>query len=441
MNVNLYRGGVVATAITAAETAPDALLVVDGTIAWIGHSSDLDSLPDAAQDAEIIELNGQLVTPSFHDARLDVLALGRELLDLPAPRGEAVDRGEFENALHAGLRAAAEAGFGVLNHHDTQARPVSELEAVAQATAAPASGFPQTFVFGAGAIANEAVGERVLADVPSLSGFGPVILDGDFVGHSAALEHRYADREAPQWSGDDEGVGELYLTQDEVSAHLIAATKVGRPAVFYAHGDRALHVLVAAFEAAANEVGADELREMGHQVVGAELLDATALSSLVLFGVMIVADVQSEVQFGGEDGLYAESLGPVRAVSMNPWADLITTGVELRFASHAPELGFNPWATVFGAMTHQDRGQRLSMVDAFGAHTGGNISLEVGAEANFAIWSAVDVSLYPLRSRRGYGQLETVLALPAVRALENMGMNIEPLRCIDTVRAGVSLVR
>lgn len=439
MNVNLYRGGVVATAITGGQTAPDGLLVVDGVIAWIGNTSDLDSLPDAAQDAQVIELNGNLVTPAFHDAHIDVLALGRELLDLPNSLEAGAQTHEVESALHAGLRAAAQAGFAVLNHHDTSGGESQHLELIAQTTAVPESGFPQTFVFGAGSIPNESVGAKVLDQTPSISGFGPCVLDGSFFEHAAALEQRYADKTAPQWSGDDPGLGDLHLTQDEVTAHLIAATRLGRPTVLHAHGDRALHTLVAAFEAAASEVGADELRAVGHQVVGAEMIDATALTSLVLFGVMIVVDVQSEIEFGGEDGIYAHRLGPVRSVAMNPWADLVTTGVEIRLATFAPERGFNPWATVHGAMTHHDRGQRLSMIDAFGAHTGGNISLEVGSEATFAIWSGTEVDLYPLRTRRGYGQLETVLPLPALSSLESQDLSVEPLRCVETVRAGISL--
>lgn len=439
MNVILYRGGVVATAITAGQSAPDALLVADGKIAWIGHSSDLNTLPEMAQDAEIVELSGQLITPAFHDAQVDVLALGRQLLDLPVTPGQEVADAEVEAALQTGLRAAAEAGFAVLNHHDTQGRPVRELEISAQATAAAASGFPQTFVFGGGAIPNEKVGAKQIEIAPSLSGFGPVIVDGTIAEHDAALQQRYADKAAPQWSGDDPGLGEMRLTREEIAAHLIAATQLGRPAVVHAHGDEALHTLISALEDAANVVGGEALRAVGHQVVGAELIDATTLTSLVLFGVMIITDVQSELEFGGEDALYAQRLGPVRSMATNPWADLVTTGVEIRFASFAPHRPFDPWATVYGALNHPDRGQRLAMVDAFGAHTGGTISLEVGAEATFAIWSAAEIELYPLRSKRGFGQLQTMLPLPALSALQDMEMAVEPLRCETTVRRGITL--
>lgn len=443
VNVTFYRGGVVATAIPAGQATPDALIVKDGSIAWIGNSSD-PGLPEEItgliQEAETVELDGNLITPAFHDAKIDALTLGLQLLDLPTDPEQALADGELQAGLRAGLNAAAEAGVAVLNHHGNAQRPVSELQKFADLTADAASGLPQVVVYGGGKLTSAAQGQEILAAAPGLAGFGPVAIDGDFTTGTAALEQRYSDRHAPQWSGDDPGMGELLVSESEIAAHLIAATQLGRAAVFRARGDRALHALVAAFEAAAREVGDDALRRAGHQVESADLIDATALSSLVLFGVTIIADPQAEAAFGGEDGLYAKRLGPVRALAMNPWADLITTGVELRFASHAPQRSFNPWGTVHTAMTHHDSGQRLNMIDAFGAHTGGIISLEVGAPATIAIWSAVDTTAYPLRANRGFGQFETVLTLPANSALANIEMDVQPIQCIQVLREGVALM-
>ena len=443
VNVTFYRGGVVTTAIPAGATTPDSLIVQDGSIAWIGNSSD-PGLPEditgLIKEAETVELDGNLITPAFHDAKIDALTLGLQLLDLPADPEQPLDDGELQAALRAGLSAAAEAGVAVLNHHGNAQRPVSELQKLAELTTDAANRLPHVVVYGGGKLTSATDGQEILAAAPGLAGFGPVAIDGDFTTGTAALEQRYSDRHAPQWSGDDPGMGELLVSETEIAAHLIAATQLGRAAVFRARGDRALHALVAAFEAAAHEVGDDALRRAGHQVESADLIDATALSSLVLFGVTIIADPQAEAAFGGEDGLYAKRLGPVRALAMNPWADLITTGVELRFASHAPQRPFNPWATVHTAMAHHDSGQRLNMIDAFGAHTGGIISLEIGAPATMAIWSAVDTTAYPLRANRGFGQFETVLTLPATSALDNIKMDVQPIQCVQVLREGIPLI-
>lgn len=439
MNVTLYRGGVVTSAIAAGENPPDALLVVGNTIAWIGDSSDSEQMPVLAREAEVVELSGHLLTPAFHDAKLDVLTLGLQLLDLPTEAIDQLQANELEAALRTGLRAAAEAGYAVLNHHAHGRESAPELAKLHELTANPVSGFPQVFGFGGHRLTEADAGPEILDAAPSLAGFAAVALDGDFADHSAALAQRYSDQLAPQWSGDDPGVGELLLTADEVAAHLVAATRLDRPAVLRARGDRALEVLAAGFEAAAAQVGADELRRAGHQVEGADLLDATTLTSLVLFGVTIIADPEAEATHGGEEGLYARRLGPVRALSMHPWADLIATGVEIRFASHAPLREFHPWATVHAAMNHHDRGQRLNMIDAFGAHTAGTISLEVGAAATFAIWSPVETTAYPLRAQRGFGQLETVLPLPSTAALAGAEMDAGPIKCEQTFRHGVSL--
>lgn len=437
----LYRGGVVATALIAGQQPPDALLTVDRKIAWIGSSSDPNSLPAAAETAEVIELEGAVLTPAFHDAHLDVIALGRS----QEPEREL----DYQDALHAGLRAAARAGIGVLNHHDAGGAPGTEnaspdaesvarnLELIAQLTAEPTSGYPLALVSGGGKIGSAAAGQAVLEVAPSLTGFGPVRVDGSLADHSAALTERYFDLAAPSWSGADPGMGELLDSAAECAQHLIAATQLGRSTVLYARGDRALEVVIAAFRAAEAEVGAKSLIEAGHRVVGADLLDAQALSALVEFGIYVLSDPREQIEYGEPGGLYERRLGPVRAQSLNPWADLITSGVELLFGSFAPLAPLNPWGAVRAATQHQDRGQRLTMVDAFGAHTGGNISLEVGAPATFAVWEPVPIEMYPLRSGTGFGQVSAQLPLPAAHELGPMLGTSESPACRKLLRSGV----
>src|SRR5690625_4409637 len=118
VNVTFYRGGVVATAIPAGATTPDSLIVQDGSIAWIGNSSD-PGLPEEVRglikEAETVELDGNLITPAFHDAKIDALTLGLQLLDVHADPEQPLDDAELQAALRAGLSAAAEAGVAVLN--------------------------------------------------------------------------------------------------------------------------------------------------------------------------------------------------------------------------------------------------------------------------------------------------------------------------------------
>ena len=423
MTVTLLHGGVITTAIAPEQKAPDAVLVADGKIAWIGDSTNENDLPENAAEAERIDLAGGLVTPTFHDAKLDLCALGYHLTSVDTDSEPAAPQ-QISHALQTALVACARAGYGFLNHHQV-APSAAEMQTLTELAARDGGEFPRVDIY---------IGDRT-PNAEHGHGFASLAVDGNFSSHDAALVERYSDLPPPQWSEDDPGSGETLLTVDEIAAHLVAATKLGVPATLAARGDRALDDVRAAFEAAAQQVGAEALRGAGHQVECADLIDATTLTTLVLFDVTIIAYPQVVLENYGAGGLYMQRLGPVRAQALHPWADLITTGIELRFASDAPHHALDPWGTVFAALSHPDRGQRMTMIDAFGAHTGGNIALLPGQAANFAVWAPGRTAKYPLRTRRGYGQLETVITLPALDMLGPDGLE-GPLHCVQVFRQG-----
>ena len=84
MSSTLYRNGAV-----HASTDPfaEALLVTDGTVAWIGADDTAAGLADQAD--EVVDLDGALVAPAFVDAHVHVLETGLALdgLDLSAAGG------------------------------------------------------------------------------------------------------------------------------------------------------------------------------------------------------------------------------------------------------------------------------------------------------------------------------------------------------------------
>lgn len=104
MSSTLYRGGVVHS---PADPFAEAVLVEDGTIAWLGADDTADGFADRAD--EVVDLDGALVTPGFVDAHVHVLETGLALesVDLSGARS-------LGDALDAVRRAAQDAPDGVL---------------------------------------------------------------------------------------------------------------------------------------------------------------------------------------------------------------------------------------------------------------------------------------------------------------------------------------
>jgi predicted amidohydrolase YtcJ len=101
----LYRHGVVHS---PADPFAEALLVEDGTVAWMGSDDTADGL--VAGVDEVVELEGALVAPAFVDAHVHLLetALASAGLDLRAEAGVT----GVGDVLDAVARAAAERAAG-----------------------------------------------------------------------------------------------------------------------------------------------------------------------------------------------------------------------------------------------------------------------------------------------------------------------------------------
>jgi predicted amidohydrolase YtcJ len=145
----LYRAGtVLPSAGSVAPSMPDgpvptALLVADGTVAWLGGEDEADGLAEAAD--EVVHLGGALVTPGFVDAHAHVLDAGLRLegLDLHAAASldDALAAVRAAVQGEAGRRLAAEGvpltGYGWDEHAWPQGRPPTRAELDAAAGGAP----------------------------------------------------------------------------------------------------------------------------------------------------------------------------------------------------------------------------------------------------------------------------------------------------------------
>ncbi len=76
------------------------------------------------------------------------------------------------------------------------------------------------------------------------------------------------------------------------------------------------------------------------------------------WGVIASMQPNFDALWGGDDGMYAQRLGPGRARQLNPLALLASQGVPLAFGSDSPVTDMNPWATVRAATASPDPRQR-----------------------------------------------------------------------------------
>lgn len=487
----LYRGGSV-----YAPSAPfaEALLTVDGSVAWIG--SDAAAAGHVGSAEEVVELDGALVTAAFVDAHAHVTETGlastgvdlttavsvSDALDRVAaaartaapsdhvlghgwderlwpeqrpPTRAELDRaaggrvvylsridvhsavvssamadsvgltemegwsaqGRVERAAaHAArrrtregvsssrrrslqrtaLRAAAGAGIGTV--HEMSAphiAPATDLvELVALTAEEP---LPQVVAYRGTLVRNQNELSAVLDELPAVAGLaGDLCADGSVGSRTCGLRAPYADAQ-PGSAGDR---GHVYLDVDQVRDHVLTCTGAGLQGGMHVIGDAAADVVLAGFEAAAQVIGMSAVRRVRHRLEHVELVDDTVVARLAALGLSASVQPAFDAAWGGPDGMYAQRLGPDRALAMNPLASFARAGVLLALGSDSPVTPFDPWGWVAAAAWHRNARQRISVRAAFLAatrgghraarHDSGGV-LAVGAPATLAVWEVADL--------------------------------------------------
>jgi predicted amidohydrolase YtcJ len=293
---------------------------------------------------------------------------------------ELVPRSSREDAITAALTSAASRGIGMVHElgapHISPAEDFELIEAVRSKQVLPEV---VRYWGELGAV------ERALT-LGCEGAAGDLCADGAIGSRTAALHQPYADAHTS---------GHLYLSQEEVSAHVVACTRANLQAGFHVIGERAVAAVVDGFAHAATVVGADALVRARHRVEHLEMTDPDQMRTLGRLGVTASMQPMFDALWGGEHSLYAQRLGVDRARGMNAFASLNRAGVALAFGSDTPVTPFDPWGGVRAAAWHHDEQERLTTRAAFNAHTrggwraarrdeGGTIALE--APATLAVW-------------------------------------------------------
>jgi predicted amidohydrolase YtcJ len=276
---------------------------------------------------------------------------------------------------------------------------------------------------------------RDLIDATGAHGLaGDLFVDGALGSRTAWLHHPYSD--APACCGN------TYLDPDAITAHLMSCTEAGVTAGFHVIGDAAVTAVVDALGRVVEKFGAPAVARCGHRLEHLEMVTEAQSNKLGSWGIIASLQPNFDALWGGDDGMYAQRLGPDRVHRLNPFALLASQGVPLAFGSDSPVTGMNPWETVRAATSHHTPGSAVSARAAFAAATRGawraggvrdgmTGTLVPGAPASYAIWEADDFEVSAPADAVQRWSTDKRSRVPALPRLDG------PLpRCRQTVHRG-----
>jgi predicted amidohydrolase YtcJ len=194
-------------------------------------------------------------------------------------------------------------------------------------------------------------------------------------------------------------------------------------------------------------LGVDRLRSRRHRIEHVEMLDSALIKRMVEYGIVASVQPAFDAAWGGLTGMYAQRLGPHRALTLNPFAAMTGVGVPLAFGSDAPVTALDPWGAVRAAAHHRNPHQSISVRAAFAAHTRGGWRalgrddegvLAPGAPASFAVWDADEVVVQAPDERVARWSTDPRAAVPGLPDLAP-GMPL-PI-CLRTVVRGETIFR
>ena len=343
---------------------------------------------------------------------------------------EAVTPGQREEAIRATRARAASLGIG--SFHENGGPGINgpdDFQAVlAQAVREPG---PQVFGYW-----GELGGVDRARELGARGVAGDLFVDGAIGSRTALMHTVYADADS---------VGASYLSQSDITDHVVACSRAGVQAGFHVIGDAAMTAVVNGLRVAAHRVGPDGVRAGRHRLEHAEMLTSDQIAVLADLGVVASVQPLFDELWGGDHGMYAERLGVQRALTLNPLAQMAAAGVVLALGSDAPVTPLGPWAAIRAAAWHHVPESRLSVRAAFNAHTRGGWRaagiddagvLAPGAAATFAVWSVEDMTVQTPDSRVAAWSTDPRAGVPELPALSPE----TPLpECLGTVVGGVTV--
>jgi predicted amidohydrolase YtcJ len=198
---------------------------------------------------------------------------------------------------------------------------------------------------------------------------GDLWLDGSIGARTAAISDPYRD-------GD--GTGVLYEKDDELAEVFHNAHLAGLQVAVHAIGDAAIEQALRVWERVYHALDSRQrrhFRAQRHRVEHFELPSLDQVERAAALGLAISVQPGFDARWGHPEELYERRLGKDRAAGMNPFATLLSRGLEVGVGSDSPVTPLDPMYGLWAMETHHDASQRMSREEAIRLFTIGSARL------------------------------------------------------------------
>jgi len=192
--------------------------------------------------------------------------------------------------------------------------------------------------------------------IPRLGGC--LLIDGSFGSRTAALGSPYSDEPGNS--------GQLYFERQYLRSLVLQAHRENLQLSFHAIGDRAVSMILDAYEEALNELPREDHR---HRIEHCELPMQADLDRIGRLGVHVAAQPAFEYLWGGRQGMYGLRLGPDRAMRTNPLREMLDRDITVGGGSDSDVTPMDPMLGIYSAMTHPNLSFRVSLREALDMFT------------------------------------------------------------------------
>ncbi|HEX2239924.1 MAG TPA: amidohydrolase family protein [Actinomycetota bacterium] len=200
---------------------------------------------------------------------------------------------------------------------------------------------------------------------------GDFFLDGSFGSHTAWLEKPYVS--SPPSGSAPSGLS--YRSDDELFEFFLSAHEAGLQVGVHAIGDAAIEQAIATWERVAEKVGANVVAARGHRIEHFECATDDHIRRAAALGLKASVQPAFDAFWGGSDGMYAQRIGPDRALQMNRFGTMHRLGVALGAGSDSTVTPLNPFLQMRSLRLHHVEEERVPAPDAFRMHTEGSFGL------------------------------------------------------------------
>jgi predicted amidohydrolase YtcJ len=233
---------------------------------------------------------------------------------------------------------------------------------------------------------------------------GDLWLDGSIGARTAAVSAPYR---------DGEGNGVLYEEDDELAEVFHNAHLAALQVAVHAIGDAAIEQALRVWERVYHSLDSRQRRHFRarrHRIEHFELPTLDQVERAAALGLAISVQPGFDALWGHPGELYERRLGRERAARMNPFATLLSRGLEVGAGSDSPVSPLDPMYGLWALETHHDASQRMSREEAIRLFTIGSArlahleekkgQLRPGFQADFSAYEADPLTADEVRDLR-----------------------------------------